>query len=86
MLIDKGWIPLRQMGVLLGYKNPRGIYPRQRGPNAIPTVRIGGTIRVYAVDVLEALENVPEKGQVDAQTLLSLYKTGLKAHQRTLGD
>lgn len=76
------------MGILLGYKSPRGVYQRQQGPNAIPVVRIGGTIRVYADAVVDTLENGPERAEIDAPTLLSLYRAGLKHQKRaqTSGD
>jgi hypothetical protein len=81
-LIVKGWIPLRQLAVLLGYRELRGIYARQKGRNAIQTMRIGGIERVYTNDVLETLENVKESYKPEADALLALYRTGLKAHER----
>ncbi len=81
-LIEKGWIPLRQMAVLLGYKELRGIYARQRGRNAIPTIRIGGTERVYLDDAIETLNTVREDKQPDAQVLLSLLRTAQKTKEK----
>ncbi len=74
----RGWIPLRQMSMLLNYSTAGGIYQRQRGKNAIETVRIGGVHRVYADVVVRTLENVPSDRAEDAQMVLSLYRKMLK--------
>jgi len=81
-LIDKGWIPLRQMAVLLNYKELRGIYSLQRGRNAIPTIRVGGIERVYHDDVVHALKTVRSNKQDNAQILLSLLATAKKERER----
>lgn len=85
-LVEQGWIPLRQMAVLLGMNELRGIYSRQKGRNAIPTVRIGGLERVYAGDVIHTLEHVKSDKQPESRALISLYKTALKEHERNQGD
>ncbi len=76
VLIERGWISLRQMGVLLGYKDPRGIYPRQKTKRAIPSMKIGGVTRVYASDAMHALD-APEHAM-----LVAFYNTGIKNKQR----
>lgn len=82
VLIDRGWISLRQMAALLGYKELRSIYPRQKGSHAIPTIRIGGVSRVYLDDVMETLVTVREDKQPEARVLTSLISTGLKNKER----
>ncbi len=81
-LIEQGWIPLRQMAVLMGYKTLRGIYQRQRGRNAIPTIRISGFERVYFDDVIDTLKTEPVEKRPNAQALISLLQTGLKDKER----
>jgi hypothetical protein len=81
-LIDKGWIPLRQMAVLLGYKELRGIYARQRGKNAIPTIRIGGTERVYLAEAITTLETVREDKQDEAKVILSLLRMAQRTKEK----
>ncbi len=83
VLIDKGWISLRQMAALLGYKELRGIYPRQKGRNAIPCIRIGGISRVYRDDVIEALKTTKADKQDEAKVLISFINTGLRAKERS---
>jgi hypothetical protein len=85
-LVERGWIPLRQVAILLGMKELRGIYARQKGRNAIPTIRIGGTERVYADDVLHVLRTAKPEKCPEAGTLISMYKTALRAHEREQGD
>ncbi len=74
-LSKHGWIPLRAMACLLGYNELRGIYQRQRGRNAIFTIKVGGQYRVYEDEVLRTLELVtgPQKGE-DADMVLSMYR------------
>lgn len=79
-LVERGWLPLRQVGVLLGYAHATGVYGRQKGPNAIPTVKVGGTFRVYADDVVHALESVPDRDREAAVAILSRYRQLLKEH------
>ena len=81
-LVEQGWIPLRQVAALLGYKDPRGIYPRQKGPNAIPTIQIGGIIRVYHDDVIEALEGVKESKRDEVSVYLALIRTTKQMNKR----
>jgi len=81
-LVEQGWIPLRQLAVLLGYKDPRGIYPRQKGPNSIPTIQIGGIIRAYTDDVVTALEGVKENKRDEAQVYLALIRTATAERKR----
>lgn len=69
------------MSFLLGYAHPTGIYGRQRGKNPIPTVKMGGTHRVYKDDVIETLKNVPEEDQDAAQVFLMMYRAALKEQQ-----
>ncbi len=72
-LVEHGWISLRQMAILLGYNELRGIYQRQRGKNAIPTVRVGGIERVYTEDALKVLISSP-----DDEAVLTLYRRAVK--------
>lgn len=74
-LVKKGWIPLRQMGFLLELPD-RSIYGRQRSKNPIPTIRIGGTERVYTDAVREELE---AQGRV---VLLQVLDTGIRDKER----
>jgi len=80
-LVERGWLPLRQVGSLLGYAHPTGIYGRQRGPRALPTVRVGGTYRVYAEDIVHALETVADRDREAAVAILIRYKQLLKEHE-----
>jgi len=85
-LVEHGWIPLRSMAVLLGLREVRGIYQRQRGKNAIPVVQVGGTKRVYADVVVETLEKAtPNKYRGDG-TILSLYRDMLRRKQKEKED
>ena len=85
-LEEHGWIPLRQMAVLLGYTTIRGIYQRQKGKNAIPVIQVGGTKRVYEDAVIEALEKLPaDKLGGDGMTL-KLYRDLVKRKQREKDD
>jgi hypothetical protein len=77
-LAKHGWITLRALSILLGYKNSTGIYARQRGKNPIPVIKVDSTYRVYADAVINTLQNVPEEDQVAAQTFLKLYYAALK--------
>ncbi len=81
-LLNRGWISLRQMGVLLGYKDPRGIYPRQKTERAIETMRIGGVDRVYPEAVIYALQNCPPRKAEEYTVLLELYMAGIKSKKR----
>ena len=76
-LSDHGWIPLSEVGVLLGYAFPNSIYQRQQSRSAIPTIKVGGTQRVYEEDVLKALHD--HWDQSHAKLILSLYQ-GTKKH------
>lgn len=73
-LVAHGWVTLRSMSYLLGYAHGTGIYGRQRGKNPIPTVKVGGTYRVYEDTVIETLENAPERDQVASKTILRIYR------------
>lgn len=77
-LATHGWIPLRSMSFLLGYSHATGIYSRQKGKNPIPTVKIGGTYRVHADDVVKELNNRPEQDQAAALVFLRIYNAALK--------
>lgn len=77
-LASHGWITLRALSSLLGYSHATGIYGRQKGKNPIPTVKIGGTHRVYADDVIHELNNRPKEDQTAAQTFLGIYRKALK--------
>jgi hypothetical protein len=59
------------MAILLGMKELRGIYQRQKGRNAIPTVRVGGIERVYEEDVLETLEHAQDSS---TDAVITLYR------------
>lgn len=74
-LIDKGWISLRQLGVLLG-KPGRSIYGRQRTKNPVATIRIGGIERVYLDSVIHELE------RADEDVLLSVLRTGTRYKEK----
>ena len=71
-LSKHGWIPLLGMARLLGYNELRGIYQRQKGSNAIPTIKVGGQYRVYE-DVVLRLLMTSESG--DADMVLSMYRS-----------
>ncbi len=77
-LVRDGWLPLRQMSILLGHAHPTGVYGRQKGPNAIPTVKVGSTLRVYAEDVVHTLETVPDRDREAAVAILTKYRQLLK--------
>ncbi len=74
-LIDKGWISLRQLGVLLESPS-RSIYGRQRTKNPVATIRIGGIERVYLESVKTELEM---QGRI---VLLQVIETGLHNKER----
>lgn len=60
LLVKQRWVPLRRLSYILGYTHGTGIYGRQRSKNPdhhIPTVKVGGTLRVHYDDVILALEN-----------------------------
>ncbi len=63
------------MASLLGYNELRGIYQRQRGRNAIPTIKVGGQYRVYEADAINVLESAEPKKRDDAQMVLTMYRT-----------
>ncbi len=71
-LSKHGWVPLRGMAALLGYKELRGIYQRQRGRNAIVTIKVGGQYRIYEAQALEILGSTAGE---DAKMVLSMYRT-----------
>ncbi len=71
-LSKHGWVPLRAMAALLGYNELRGIYQRQRGRNAIPTIKVGGQYRVYEDIVLQTLTT---SADADAKMVLSMYRS-----------
>ena len=73
-LSEHGWVPLRAMAALLGYGELRGIYQRQRGRNAIPTIKVGGQYRVYEDVVVKTLEHAPPDKREDAQMILRMYR------------
>ncbi len=70
------------MAVLLGYREVRGIYQRQRGKNAIPIIQVGGTKRVYEDVALQTLKNVPSEKKRDADMILDLYHTAKKRQEK----
>lgn len=74
------------MSVLLGYTHPTGVYSRQRGKNAIPTILIGGTHRVYAETVVKTLEKHAEKHPQDAEMILGMYRHMKKQHEQEQND
>lgn len=86
ILVERGWIPLRKMSFLLGHKHPTGIYQRQKGPHAIPTIKVDGTYRVYFDDAIHALENpLRTAQQEDTQPILSIIRR-LKKEQDKLNQ
>lgn len=74
-LIENGWIPLRQLGVLLGKPN-RSIYGRKRTKNPVETIRIGGIERVY----LESVQTELKAG--DHTVILQVIETALHSKKR----
>lgn len=85
-LIEHGWLPLRRVGMLLGYKDPRGVYARQKSRKPIPTVKFGKVSRVYAEDVINEMrrlvDDLPEGDRrEEVKTLLELYHVGLRNKQ-----
>ncbi len=83
-----GWVPLLGMARLLGYTTGsiRGIYQRQRGQNAIPTIKVGGHYRVYEADVLQTLEAARGQKREDAEMILTMYRAIKKREQREKDD
>jgi len=81
-LSEHGWVPLRAVAALLGYNELRGIYQRQRGQNAIPTIKVGGQYRVYEDIVIKTLESAPPDKREDAQMVLRLYRAIQKREQK----
>lgn len=79
-LVGHGWVSLRQMAILLGYNELRGIYQRQRGKNRIDTVKVGGVARVYAETARKLLEDAVTKEKPGAVTILAWYKYKLTDH------
>lgn len=84
-LAANGWVPLRSMSVLLGYTHATGVYSRQRGKNPIPTVRIGGTLRVYEDAVLATLRKLAEREPEDAGMIISMYRQIQKREKDNAG-
>lgn len=87
-LAKQGWISLRSLGVLFGYKSNsrRAIYARQRGRNAIPSVKVGGIIRVYEQDVLNALYERAQKDPT-VEVIAEIYRTVKRRHEKeSTGD
>jgi len=76
-----GWVTLRSASVILGYKTPQALYMRQRGPKAIPAVRVGGTIRVHEDTILELLATEDIQKRTDTQLILSLYRRIVKENK-----
>ncbi len=65
------------MSTLLGYTHATGVYSRQRGKNAIPTVLVGGTQRVYEDAVVATLKKQIERESIfalDAEMILAMYR------------
>ncbi len=81
-LVEHGWIPLRSMAVLLGYREVRGIYQRQKGKNAIPIIQVGGTKRVYEDVVIQTLKSVPSHKERDVIPILDLYRTTKRRQEK----
>lgn len=73
-LAAHGWIPLGDMAHLLGYAHQTSIYQRQQGKSPIPTIKVGGTYRVYEDDVIETLKAHKNTDAADAELILSLYQ------------
>ena len=74
-LIDRGWISLRQLGILLETPD-RSIYGRQRTRNPVQTIRIGGTERVYLECVKSELR---AQGRI---YLVEIINTAIKNKER----
>lgn len=74
------------MSLLLGYAHGTGIYARQRGPNPIPTVKIGPYQRVCAEDAIKELQNVRERDKKAAETFLRIYYSFLKDEEQTTNE
>ncbi len=72
-LAEHGWVSLRQMAILLGYNELRGIYQRQRGKHRIDTVKVGGVERVYEDTALALMTQAIAKDKTGATTVLSAY-------------
>lgn len=85
-LEEHGWIPLRQMGVLLGYKEVRGIYQRQKGKNPISVIQVGGTKRVYEDAVIEGLEKLSADQLGGDGMILKMYRDLVKRKRREKDD
>jgi len=77
-LVVQGWLPLRQVGILLGYAYPNSIY--QREDYTQRAIKVGSTFRVYTADVLRILdpENAPEQDKEILQMILVKYNQLLK--------
>ncbi len=73
-LSTHGWVPLRAMACLLGYNELRGIYQRQRGRNAIPTIKVGGQYRVYEDTALKTLAAETGYMREHDQMVLRMYR------------
>ncbi len=69
-----GWVPLRAMAQLLGYNELRGIYQRQKGSNAIPTIKVGGQYRVYEDIAIKTLEAETGYMREHDQMVLRMYR------------
>ena len=74
-LATDGWLPLRQVAVLLGYAHPTSIY--QRKDLTQRAIKVGSTLRVYAPDVLHMLD--PENARDQDKEILTMILT--KYHQ-----
>ena len=74
-LADTGWVSLRGLAILLGYKYVTQIYQRQKYNRAIPTVKVGGQYRVTETTVIDTLKGEPEKHQDNAKIILGIYVT-----------
>ena len=72
-LVTDGWIPLRQLGILLQVP-PRSIYGRQRTRNPIETVRVGGVDRVYLEVALVEVVKSKHLEQHEKAALLKLLR------------
>ena len=77
-----GWITLRSMAPLIGCAHATGIYAKQKTKNPIPVVKIGGQYRVYKDDVIDILENAPEKDKVASQAFLRIYRSYLTSQEQ----
>ena len=80
-LIEQGWIPLRQLGVLLN-KPDRSIYGRQVTRNPVPTIRIGGIERVYTDTVIDEIKTAKSLESGEAEVLLSILQSGLRSKKK----